>query len=265
MIRLFSPLVLVVMLYGLLLPDLAGAAGTSDRAKEKRWAEQIVDSLLDGEELWMSDAGGEEFLGIMTEADDPTATAVILMHGIGVHPNWPDVIYPLRIGLYEAGISNLSIQMPILPNEAEGIEYLPLFAEVPGRIDAAIDALSDAGYQRIVLVAHSLGAAMTVYYLDQTGADRVDSVALIGMSPGLEGKQVNIRRMASAKVPVFDLYGSEDLEAVVATAPERARVGAESIGVYRQQQVEGANHFFQGHETALVKAVLDWLSETGGN
>ena len=238
---------------------LADAAVGSDRAKEQRWAEQIVDSLLDGEEIWLEDASGVEFLGLLTEADEASATAVVLMHGIGVHPNWPDVIYPLRIGLYENGFSNLSIQMPILPNEAEGIEYLPLFAEVPGRIDAAIAALKGAGYERIVLVAHSLGAAMTVYYLQQSDAAAVDSVVLIGMSPGLEGKQENIARMGKVALPLLDLYGSEDLEPVVETAAERARVGAGSGSDYRQLQVEGANHFFQGSEDELVQVVLDWL------
>ena len=238
----------------------ADAASTSDRAKEQRWADQIVDSLLDGEEIWLTDTAGENFLGLLTEADEASAIAVVLMHGIGVHPNWPDVIYPLRIGLYENGFSNLSIQMPILPNEAEGIEYLPLFDEVPGRIDAAVASLRAAGYERIVLVAHSLGAAMTMYYLQQRGTAQVDSVVIIGMSPGLEGKQENIARMGKVSLPLLDLYGSEDLEAVVETAAQRARVGADSGSDYQHQQVAGANHFFQGREDELVQAVLDWLA-----
>ena len=71
-------------------------ATNSDVAKEKRWAEQVIDGLLDGDELWLNDGSGHEFLGILTEGDTDSGRAVILVHGIGVHPNWPDVIYPLR-------------------------------------------------------------------------------------------------------------------------------------------------------------------------
>jgi hypothetical protein len=35
----------------------------SDVEKERRWADQIVDSLIDGDAVWLS-AGDHEFLGI---------------------------------------------------------------------------------------------------------------------------------------------------------------------------------------------------------
>jgi hypothetical protein len=92
-------------------------ATNSDVGKEKRWAEQVIDGLLDGDELWLNDGSGHEFLGILTEGDTGSGRAVILAHGIGVHPNWPDVIYPLREALLENEITSLSIQMPILPND----------------------------------------------------------------------------------------------------------------------------------------------------
>ena len=106
----------------------------SDVAKEQRWADQIVDSLMDGDELWLNDGSGHEFLGLMTEAEEESTNAIVLLHGIGVHPNWPEVIYPLRVGLPESNWATLSIQMPILKNEAEGKEYVPLFPEVSARI-----------------------------------------------------------------------------------------------------------------------------------
>lgn len=93
-------------------------ASSSDIAKERRWAEQVEDGLLDGDVVWLDDGKGHEFLGVLTEGDADSGRAVLLVHGIGVHPNWPDVIYPLRAGLLEAGITSLSIQMPILANEA---------------------------------------------------------------------------------------------------------------------------------------------------
>ena len=48
-------------------------------------------------------AGGTAFMGIFTEASDgPTGRALILAHGMGAHPDWPDIINPLRSDLIEA-------------------------------------------------------------------------------------------------------------------------------------------------------------------
>ena len=68
----------------------------SDLEKERRWSEQIVDALLVGEAVQL-DAGGTAFLGIYTEASEGVGDrAVILLHGIGAHPDWPEIINPLR-------------------------------------------------------------------------------------------------------------------------------------------------------------------------
>lgn len=235
----------------------AGATG-SDVAKERRWADQIIDGLLDGDETWLRDASGHEFLGLFTEGDAESGRAVLLLHGIGVHPNWPEVIYPLRAGLLEQGITSLSIQMPILANGAEPGEYLPLFAEAPGRIDAALDYLDDAGYANVTLVGHSNGASMAVYYLARDPSSAVDSLVIIGMSPGQTSDE-NIRHLGQIDLPVFDLYGGNDLPAVVASAPQRAAAGKSASRDYRQQRVDAANHFFQGQEAALLQQVLEWL------
>ncbi|MGK0271361.1 MAG: hypothetical protein ACI88H_002019 [Cocleimonas sp.] len=78
------------------------ASWASDLDKEKRWAEQISDSLLDGEAIKLNN-GTHEFLAIETQADDASELGVIILHGIGIHPDWPAVIQPLRVDLAEAG------------------------------------------------------------------------------------------------------------------------------------------------------------------
>ena len=71
-------------------------AQASDIAKEKRWASQVVDFLVDGEPKWL-EADGQQFFSIYTPAaTNQPAGAVILIHGRGVHPDWPQVIQPLR-------------------------------------------------------------------------------------------------------------------------------------------------------------------------
>ena len=62
---------------------LAGTANASDTAKEKRWADQIVDGLIIGEPQWLQ-ADGEKFLGIHAiQAGDKPRGAAIVMHGLG--------------------------------------------------------------------------------------------------------------------------------------------------------------------------------------
>ena len=234
-------------------------ATNSDTAKESRWAEQVIDGLLDGEEVWLPDGSGHEFLGVYTPADGNPGQAVILVHGIGVHPNWPDVIYPLRAGLLEHGTTTLSLQMPILANEAEQSEYGNLFPELPNRFAAAIDFLSAEGYNNVTIVAHSMGASMAMYYLSRHFPEAVDSAVIIGMDAETDFDD-KMEMLAKSRVPILDLYGSQDLEPVLNSASQRNETGSGRSGYsYQQVQVEGANHFFQGHEEVLVQQVVDWL------
>ena len=108
----------LVIAFAALLTILSVPSLASDTAKEKRWADQIVDTLMEGEAVWLQ-AGQTKFLGIYTEsATKPAKGAVIVLHGIGAHPDWTDVVHPLRVGLTEHGWTTLSLQMPILANEA---------------------------------------------------------------------------------------------------------------------------------------------------
>jgi pimeloyl-ACP methyl ester carboxylesterase len=235
------------------------AATNSDVAKERRWAEQVIDGLLDGDEAWLIDDSGHEFLGILTEGDRSSGEAVILVHGIGVHPNWPDVIYPLRAGLLEQNITTLSLQMPILANDADGREYRLLIPEVPGRFEAAIDYLDDYGYKKITIVSHSLGAVMATFYLSRSDVNAVDSLVIIGMGSGKSFSGL-LDALAKLRVPTLDLYGSQDLDHVLDSVEQRAAAGNKQPGhQYMQVRVDGANHFFQGHEEALVQQVIDWI------
>lgn len=247
-----------------LLALLIAGSGTafatnSDIGKEQRWAEQVIDGLLDGDAVWLLDDLGHEFLGILTEGDADSGRAVILAHGVGVHPNWPDVIYPLREALLEAEITSLSIQMPILANDALDSEYKKLYPEAPGRLQAAVDFLKDSGFTKIDIVGHSAGARMAEYYLVQENTEGVNSAVFIGLGSS-GGWPECIDALARLRVPVLDLYGSNDLDSVLSTVQDRASSGQKNkSGIYQQIRVEQANHFYQGHEDELKSIVIDWL------
>lgn len=239
-----------------LLGALATTATASDLAKEQRWADQIVDELIDGDALWL-EAGGSRWLAIRTEPDDTPKGAVIVLHGVGAHPNWPQVVYPLRVELAARGWTTLSLQLPILENDAENGAYLPLFDEVAPRLDAALAHLSANGDTPVVIVAHSMGSAMASYALRDRAGTAVAGFVGIGMGGADSGPMSvrdSLRRMA---MPVLDLYGDEDLKNVLERAPERREAGRSPR--YTQRMVAGANHFFDGQEDALVDIVAAWL------
>jgi len=234
---------------------------TSDLAKEKRWVDQTVDFLVDGEAEWL-DLGKHKALAIYMEADaEVTKGGVIVVHGSGVHPNWQDIVQPLRTRLPEFGWATLSIQMPVLHNEAEYSEYAPLFDEVKPRIEAAIKNLHAKGIKKIVIVSHSLGSAMSAYYLANAKESAVQAFVAIGMPGAREDKRMNtILMLKSINIPVLDLYGEKDLESVLGSLKQRKEASSKNKR-YSQKVVSGADHFFVNKNDELVNSVNGWLKQ----
>ncbi|MYB34623.1 MAG: DUF3530 family protein [Gammaproteobacteria bacterium] len=232
----------------------------SDIQKEQRWAEQVIDTLFDGEPIWLK-AEDHEFLGIEMQASEGnTGRAAIVIHGIGIHPNWEQVVRPLRVGLTEHGWHTLSIQMPILLNDADSFDYAPLLDEVPVRINAAIDYLKEHGQQELVIIAHSMGATMTMRYTEDVPDTPIQSLVLIGMQGGSETVYDNAEALKNIHMPVLDLYGSEDLPGVIDFTGRKAQAAA-SNPKFQQIEVPGANHFFDGLEDELLAIVSQWLED----
>jgi alpha/beta superfamily hydrolase len=252
----------------LLFMFTANADSKSDVAKEKRWEEQIVPSIIVGEDVRLT-AHGSEFLALYAEsATEQQKGAVILLHGIGVHPAWPDVIEPLRMELPEHGWHTLSLQMPVLGNEAENKDYAPLFPEVPDRIQAGVDFLKTKGIGNIVISGHSLGATMGSYYLANKPDPAVTVFAIISGGPGVPGDSrmdslENFRRIKN--VAILDVYGSEDQKAVLEAASERRKLSRDiEQSRYQSLEIEGAGHFYQGKQEELVSELGGWLDKSLG-
>ena len=233
----------------------------SDLAKEQRWSEQIIDAIFDGEPVMLKD-GELEFLAIYTpSATDKTGDAAIVMHGLGVHPDWDQVVRPLRTALPEHGWSTLSLQMPILANGVGGEEYAPLFSDVAGRIEAGISYLQNQGAKRIVIIAHSLGAAMGSYYLANHQPESVIGFVGIGMGSSSKPVMDNKTSLKSVNVPVLDIYGENDLGDVVAGAEARKKaVESNSVRHSKQEMIPGAGHFFDGKNEVLIDEVTVWIN-----
>lgn len=231
----------------------------SDYEKEKRWMEQVADFIVDGD-VEMLEVDGHEIFSIYTEADEnPKNRAMIVIHGIGAHPDWEQIVQPVRVEMTQQGWNTLSVQMPVLANGTDGVEYEPLFDGVAPRIDAAIKFLQQNDMQEIVIVAHSMGSAMSAYYLSRNP----DSVISHFVAVGINGKQVKKKMngtnsIKSINIPMLDLYGSEDLPSVISSAEERAKAAAHNKN-FSQKVVKGANHFFDGKNEELLMVINNWL------
>ncbi|MBT8440552.1 MAG: alpha/beta hydrolase family protein [Gammaproteobacteria bacterium] len=238
-------------------------AGASDLAKEKRWADQVVDAIIDGDAVWLND-GVSDFLSIYTEAAEDKGRAVIVMHGTGAHPDWQQVVQPLRVGLTEHNWNTLSIQLPVLANDVDHLEYAVLYGEIAPRINAALKYLAENGVKKVVLIGHSQGSIMAAYYLSTVKHD-VQGFVAIGMSSYAEHSQMNsIESLEKIKLPVLDLYGSDDLDSVRSIISLRAGAAKKAANKSFTQLELPGNHFFDGKEDALVQAVASWLEKLDG-
>ena len=225
-------------------------ADASDLAKEQRWKEQVVGDLFDGEPVTIND-GQQDFLGLLIEADPAKQEAIIVLHGVGAHPDWPQIVNPLRVQLAEAGWTTLSIQLPVLDNEATPEAYDAIIDEASPRIAAAMNFLEAAGAKSSYIIAHSMGSRMASHFLAQTKLE-VKGFVGIGMNTG------NVAYMSRYALPMLDIYGSDDLPGVLDSADDRAAQAAANPA-YTQLKVVGADHFFNGMEDRLLEHIRAWL------
>jgi pimeloyl-ACP methyl ester carboxylesterase len=218
----------------------------SDYAREKRWADQIVPTLVTGEAVWLEAPRTEKFLGIYTEAKDARG-AIILAHGLGVHPDF-GVIGELRTRLAENGYTTLSVQMPILAVDAPAARYPVLFWEADARFAGALTYLRRKHYDKIWLVSHSMGSRMANHYIAAHPQVPLAGWVSLSISSGDIGPFKKIR------FPVYDVYAENDLDAVIQGAPRRAATLKRLRGS-SQAMVFGTDHFFAKKEKDLVSLI----------
>ena len=233
-----------------------------DYEREARMADQVVGDLFEGEPVWL-DANNHSFLAIQTLSDEPKGT-VIILHGRGYHPDWPEVAGPLRTGLVGEGWSTLSVQMPVLPKGRSYYDYLPLFKFSRGRIDAAIDYLKTQSEQPIILAAHSCGSHMSNDWLNHNGDARIDGYIIMGAGATDYRQPLETPfPFADMQVPILDLYGEREFPQPISLIPERMALIAE--GGHPDSmllELPDADHYFHGAGDEVTEAVANWLNNT---
>lgn len=232
-----------------------GFALGTEAGQADRWAEELAASLPPGQ-IQRLGAEGDEFLAIYTEQLKPTpAGAVILLHDTGAHPDWPEVISPLRRELPDHGWSTLALHIPAAADPDT------LASRAAEHIRAGAEFLRAQDARNIVLAGHGLGAVMAASYLASIEDHGIKALVAIGIGAPVVDSSLEVPPLlAKIKVPVFDVYGSRDLPEVTSTAKLRTAAAAKAgNGSYRQAEILGADHFFIGLSDILVKRIYSWL------
>lgn len=233
----------------LLAATLAHAA---DYAREKKWADEITPGIVTGDPVYLEAGSEHKFLTLFTAVPNAKG-AVVVVHGMGVHPDW-NLIGVLRNGLSDAGYTTLSVQMPVLANNAKPEDYSPTFPEASKRLEAAVAFLQAKGYKGIAIVSHSMGSRMADYYLSKHPGAPIHAWVAIGLSGNYAG-------LKGTRFPVLDLYGENDLPPVLKSAKTRA---AAIQGLPGSEQIKApkADHFFNNRDTELVDYVKGFLDKS---
>ncbi len=234
----------------LLVIYVALAQAAPDYAKEARWASQVEDGIMDGDVVWLK-ANSHEFMSIYTSSEVDTKQTAVVVHGLGVHPDFTQVIQPLRVALTEKGFNTLSIQMPVLENGIGSEGYMPLLIDADNRINAAIDYLNAQELQADVLIAHSLGSVMSTHFLANNSHPFKRFVG-VGTPKGAA------KYLEKINIPVFDLYGEQDIASVIEGIDLKLQASQHNKG-YAQKMAIGADHFFNDQDELLVDEVSAWL------
>jgi len=130
-------------------------------------------------------------------------------------------------------------------------DYIPVYPDASERYDLSAHFLRDKGYDDIAIVSHSLGATMANEYLIAADETLVKAWVFISIINGLQ-------EMFRIKIPVMDVFGSEDWVITQVGGYERKQQIMKVAGS-RQVVLEDAPHFFEGKEDELTQAIVDFL------
>ena len=233
----------------------------SDIEREKRLAAEIEESIIDGDVLYLK-SNDLEFFNIYTEAEtEDDKGAVIILHGRGYHPDWEDVVQPLRVELAAKGWNTLSMQMPVLEKTAKYYDYVPILHQSFPRIEAGIQYLEQQGINNIVLIAHSCSVHMAMSWFESSEFKKLS--AFIGIGMGATDYKQPMEKpfpLDRISIPVMDVYGGDEYPAVIKGAGNRLRMMRQA-GHKKSLQISvpGADHYFHNKGRELTSVISEWL------
>jgi hypothetical protein len=253
---------LIVMIRLLLLSlCFAFPLSAANLSLERRVSEALDNPTINGKAIWL-EAGEVRFLAIYSPSTAKNSLGgALVLHDWGTHADWNEVIRPLRLHLSKQGWDTLSLQLPTTEIRPDTRTEQHLLEQASPRIQAAIDHLSTQQQHGLVLIGHGLGAAMILHHNAKQQNRRIKAIASIGLSiPSDDEMSPAAQAIAQLQTPMLDLYGSRDLAPVIKSAALRHRIASiNGREDYRQERVNGADHFFSGLQTSLTHRIHAWL------
>ncbi len=269
--------VLTVLTLAFVLPHVSYAI-----ENEKVLGSKLSEKVKKGETVWINNGANKFFSIFIPDLTGQPKGAAIIVHDGNAHPDWPEVIHPLRTYLPHHGWATLSVHVP----QIETIEeYTAIQNIVSSRIEKASAYLREIGYKNIALLGHGTGAMAATRYL--AANSNHDMRGFVAISLGVIESQYKAdsipKQLEKLALPMLDIYGSNDYSRITDTAEIRALAAKNSENknntegfrrsmvatsanskiqgyiAFRQIQITGANHTFTGHQGTLVKRVLGWL------
>ena len=262
MIRKRTAIHIIIFLLSFRFTCQVSAQDIQAQNREQQIAEKLA-LIAGADEIVSLKAPGGRFIGIYQRAKTGESHGVVILaHGMGAHPDWQDVISPLRTQLPEFGWSTFSIQMPILSPEEPVAEYGKTLKVAKSRLNAAIDYLHTWEIEQIILLGYSFGAVQVASYLASGKNENVRAFVSVSMlsqkfiKPGLDV----FKLIGGIDLPMLDIYGDEDLPDVRRGSDDR-RLAASKNGNrdFKQIELKHAGHHYQGVEEALVEQIQIWL------
>ena len=237
-------------------------ADSSDDNWEKRISTGLMDKAEASDFFWLGSTDSSFIAIFNRHKGEEEKGAAIILHSVGGHADWPEVVSPLRNMLPEFGWATLSIQLPLISPEKNIEEYGKTFEETGNRILLATRELRKRGFSKIVIIGHGFGALSTLVYLGKGNSENIDAFVAISLQNYVYIKpRINLLRLIKKiKTPTLDLYGSLDFKEGIESAPDR-RLASKKSGddLYMQIEIKGADHSFNNMEKELVKQIIKWI------
>lgn len=182
------------------------------------------------------------FNGLLLEGSSSPKVGVVMFHGRGANPDGA-VVRELRATLNNSGYTTLSIENPI-PADYNGngsatdfADYVAdissgganyVFPEAYERLNASISLLQSQGVEQIVIAGFSLGSRLaSAFVANGQVAGNAPVVGLIGV--GMYGNSLGLLnplyQLGDITVPILDLFGDNDTNAVNTAAAKKAAYG----------------------------------------
>jgi len=241
---------------------IINSAFASDIEKENYWKELILKANKIGENIDLK-ADDQDFFALYNKQNlIKEKGSVILLHDKGGHPDTKNVIRPLRIQLTDYGWNTFSIQMPLNTSKlVEKEDFQLFFQQANARLDSAITYLKDEKNQKtIFLVAYGENSSIVLDYMQNNPRRMVKGMVLIAM-PSISEEIT--QKLEKIKLPILDIYGSEDYDSVTLAAPQRQSAARRGGNIfYAQRKLNFADHFFYTEINLLIKRVHSWMVST---